>query len=118
MFLDLCRQFGQVQLSPLLRSKVGAIIQIVKKMLIGIRTRRRIFGKSLKHTQVSLRGLHLVEAPLDHGELVVSGSGVAADLDISSEQGRRFLKFLVGDSQICQLQQALRRNRDSSAAPA
>ncbi len=46
-----------------------------------------------------------MEASFDHGQLVVSGSGIAAYLDISSEQGRGFLKFLVGDAQRCQLQQ-------------
>ena len=39
MFLDLLRQFGQIELRPLLRRKVGAVVQIVEKMLIGIRAR-------------------------------------------------------------------------------
>src|SRR4029077_4088188 len=46
-----------------------------------------------------------METSLDHGKLVVSGSGVAADFDVSSEQNCGFLKFLVRDSQIGQLQQ-------------
>ena len=105
MLLDLFHQFALIELSPGLGSEVGAVVQIFKKVLIRIRTRGRVFGEGLKYAQIPLCGLGLVQAPLDHGELVVSGSWVAAYLDVSSEQGRGFLKFLVGDSQIGQLQQ-------------
>ena len=72
MFLDLLRQLGQIQLRPVLRREIGTIIKIIEKMLIGIRTRRSIFGESLKDIQIPLCGVHLMEAPLDHGKFVVA----------------------------------------------
>src|ERR1700727_3614882 len=48
-----------------------------------------------------------MEAALDHCELVVSASGVAAALDIASKQDRSFTKFPFCDSQIRQLQKSV-----------
>jgi hypothetical protein len=56
VFLDLLRELGQVQLSSRLRRKVGAIVQVVEKVLTEIPTRRRLFGESLKYIQLSLCG--------------------------------------------------------------
>src|SRR6476661_9294265 len=38
MFLYLRRQLGQIELGSLLRRKVGSVVQVIKKMLIRIRT--------------------------------------------------------------------------------
>jgi DNA-binding transcriptional regulator of glucitol operon len=46
-----------------------------------------------------------MEVPLHHGEFVVSGSRVAADLNISVEQVCSFGKSLLGNTQIRQFQQ-------------
>ena len=62
VFLDLLHELGHVQLSSRLRRKVGAIVQVVEKVLTGIPTRRRLFGESVKYIQLSLCGLHLMEA--------------------------------------------------------
>ena len=104
MFLDLFDQFGLIELSPGLGSKIGAVVEILKKVLIRIGSRGRIFGESLEDTQIPLCRFILMEAPLNHGELVVSGSRVAADFDVSTKQSGRFLELLVGDSQVGQLQ--------------
>jgi len=51
VLLDLFGQFGQVQLSPGLRGKVGPVVQIVKQVLIRIGPRGSILGERLEHTQ-------------------------------------------------------------------
>ena len=96
--------------------QVGTVVEIVEKMLIGIGPGGGILGERLEDAQIPLRGLGLVEAPLDHGELVVSGSRIAADLDISSEQVGGFRKFLVFRCANSPARAALRRNRDSRGA--
>src|SRR5437868_10582324 len=66
MLLDLFHKFGLIELSPGLGSEIGAVVQVFKEVLIGIRPRRRIFGEGLEDAQVPLRSLGLVEAALDH----------------------------------------------------
>ena len=51
MFLDLLRQFGDIELRALLRRKLGAVVEIVKEMLVGIGPGGGILGKSLKDTR-------------------------------------------------------------------
>src|SRR5437879_1913522 len=46
-----------------------------------------------------------MEAPLDHCQLVISRSGVAADFHILSKQLRGLFQSLVGNSQIRQFQE-------------
>ena len=46
-----------------------------------------------------------MQTPLHHCQLVVPASRITAYLDVPAEQIRRFLKSLVGDSQIGQLEQ-------------
>ena len=108
MFLNLLRQLGQVQLRSSPGRKAGAIIEVIEKMLIRVRAGRSVLRECLKDIQIPLRRRKLMEAPLHHGELVISGSGVAADFYISSKQVGGLFQSLVGDSQIGQLQERFR----------
>ena len=67
-------------------------------MLIRIGARGGVFGEGLKHIQVPLGGVPLVETALDHGELVVAGSSVPADLEVASQKRGGFFEFLVRDA--------------------
>ncbi len=104
MFLDLSFELGQIELCAILRRERGTIVKIVEKMLVGIRARRSVFRKRLEY-QISLRGVQLMEAAFDHGELVVTRSGVAAHFHVSSEKLGGLFQFLVFDAQVRQLQQ-------------
>jgi len=50
MSLNLLGQLGQIQLSPRLRRKARAVIEVVEKMLVRVRPRRSVFRKRLKNT--------------------------------------------------------------------
>src|SRR5258705_7755123 len=105
MFLDLRFELGQIESRAVLSRQRGTIIKIIKEMLVGIGTCRSVFRKRLENIQISLCGIDLMEAPLDHGELVVTRSGVAAYFHVSSEKLGGLFQFLVFDAQIRQLQQ-------------
>src|SRR2546421_4727339 len=49
MFLNLLAQLGQIQLSPRLWRKAGAVIDVVEKMLVRVRTRRSVSRERLKN---------------------------------------------------------------------
>src|SRR5258708_20630171 len=97
MFLDLLIEFGDVQLSARLRRKFGTAVEIVKKMLIGIRPGCCIFRERLKDIQVSLCRRSLMEIPLRHRKLVVAVGGIARDLHESAKEIDGFSLFLILD---------------------
>ena len=106
MFADLFDQLRQIQLRSRRRvGEVGAVVQIVEKVLIRIRAGGSVFRKSLKHIQISLGGLRLMQAALHHGELVISRCGIRAHLDVFSKQLGGFLELFLLDAQIGEFQQ-------------
>src|SRR5487761_2682090 len=76
-------------------------------MLKRVRPAGSILRESFEYGQVTIRGLRLVQTPLDHGELVVSGGRVAADFDISSKQFLRLWESLGSHAEICQFQKRI-----------
>ena len=111
MFFDIFVQLGKIELRFRLWCKSGAIIQIIKQMLIGIRSGIRIFGESLKNAEIPLSGLRLVKASLNHRKLVVPGRRIATDPHVTAEQfgGLRQLFFL--NAKVCQFEQGFREIR-------
>ena len=67
MQTSLLAQFRQVELSAFLRSKLGPVVKVVKKVLIRIRPGRRVFRERLENVQIPLRGLELAKTSLHHG---------------------------------------------------
>ena len=95
----------------LFRREAGPVIEIVEKMLVGIGARRRILRKRLENAQISLRGFKLFEISLDHRELVIPGSRIAAHFDISAQEVRGFCVAFGGDAQVGQFEERLREIR-------
>ena len=100
VLLDTILQFGNVELSALLRRKLGTVVEVVEKVLIGIRPGRSILRECLKDIQVSLRGRSLMEAPFYHGKFVITVRGIAAYFHISPKKLSGFREFLIVGPQI------------------
>src|SRR5262245_31939913 len=107
MRFDLIFNFGEIEQRALLRSERCAIVQTVEKMLIRIGAGIRIFRKSLKNTQVALGGVELLQAALDHGELVIAGGGIAADFYVAAKKRGRFRKLFRGDAKIGEFEEGV-----------
>src|SRR5271170_3620392 len=107
MLLDLVGKLRNVQLIAGSGSKLGAAIQVVVKMLIGIRAGGSIFREGLKDIQVAIGCGSLAQTPLDHRELVVSGSRVPADTNILPEQFCGLRKLPGGNPEISQFQKCV-----------
>ena len=111
MLLDLLIQFGDIELRARLRRKLGTVVQIVKKMLIGIGPGGRILRERLKNIQISLRGSGLMEIPFRHRQFVVAVGGIAAHFHESAKQIDGLGEFLILDPQIRQFQERLGKIR-------
>src|SRR6266478_897262 len=105
MLLDLLGEFGQVELRALFWRKTGPVIEIVEKMLVGIRARRRVLRKRLENAQISLRSFKLFEIALDHREFVIARRGIAANFDISAQEVRGFSVAFGGDAEVRQFEE-------------
>src|ERR1035441_3476847 len=105
MLLDLVSQLRHVQLIACARCKLRPVIEIIKKMLIGIRATGSILRQSLEYIQVSISSRGLMQAAFHHRKLVIASAWFAADLDISPQQVLRLGIFLLHDAKIGHLQQ-------------
>src|SRR5215831_18288538 len=75
-------------------------------MLIGKRTGGGVFRERLENRQIPVGSLGLMQASLDHSQLVVSRGGRGAHADIFSEQFRGLRELLAFDAQVRESQQS------------
>src|SRR2546430_7328886 len=80
-------------------------------MLKWVRTTGRVFGERLEYIQIPLSGPCLMQAALNHGELIVSSRGIVADLDILTEQVLSRRELFVPGAKVGELQQHVSKIR-------
>src|SRR5215469_136492 len=107
MLLNQSGQFGKIQLRLGLLRQVSAIVQIVEKVLIRIGSGGSVLRKRLENTQVSFCCLFLMEAPLDHRQLVVSRSRIPAHLNVFAQQYCSLCILLLFDAKVGQFEQSV-----------
>src|SRR5882724_1133105 len=76
-------------------------------MLVGIGAGGSVLRKRLENVQISLRSFKLFEISLDHRELVIPGSRIAAHFDISAQEVRGFCVAFGGDAEVRQFEERL-----------
>src|SRR5438067_10931754 len=74
-------------------------------MLKWVRTTGRVFGERLEYIQIPLSGRCLMQAALNHGELIVSSRRILADLDILTEQVLSRRELFAPGAKVGELQQ-------------
>src|SRR5882724_629655 len=80
-------------------------------MLVGIGAGGSVLRKRLENVQISLCSCKLFETSLDHRELVIPGSRIAAHFDISAQEIRGFCVAFGGDAEVRQFEERLREIR-------